>query len=313
MKAWLRMALDFLIVAAYARLLFSLENLNVGAQAARLDQYLFGYLLIFILYLLTGFTRIWEKNDLGASRWKELAISVGYYFILWIVYQFVIQSASATLVNWLFLLLCPIWYVGYRVWRYGPFKPYKKLVVDVDGVIADQITPVLKRLNEKDPDLNMTKDQIRKWDQPIKGPKTSTDIKTEIENSLCDSQFVFNMGLIPGAKEALIELAKKHEIIIATTRPSVSNEATQEWLRENGIPFHRYVNMRLLGKGCVSGDILIDDNPDNIFAFSAKGRHAFLFDQPWNEGDPKIGTASKEGRVVRAHGWEEVVKIIRTL
>lgn len=181
-----------------------------------------------------------------------------------------------------------------------------KIAVDVDGVIADQISPVLKRLNAKYR-LIVTRADIRHWDEPI----ADTDIKTEIETSLLNSQFILGMNLIRGARSALVKLARKHIIIIATHRPLVSDQATQAWLHKKGIPYHHYVNTSTQGKASLSSDILIDDYAGNVVAFSARGRHAILFDQPWNADDSEVEMASKEGRVARAHGWQEVVEIIR--
>lgn len=62
-KAWFRMVFDFLIVSVYARLLFSVGDLRAGAQSARIDNYVLGYLLVFVFYLLSGISRIWEEND----------------------------------------------------------------------------------------------------------------------------------------------------------------------------------------------------------------------------------------------------------
>lgn len=183
-----------------------------------------------------------------------------------------------------------------------------KLVVDVDGVIADQVSPVLERLN-KIYRLNVTKDQIKRWDEPI----ADTDIKTEIEKSLLDKKFVLSLKLIDNAREALNQLAEEHEIIIATNRAPVVDQVTQEWLKKNGIPYHHYVNTSTSGKGTIVGDILIDDYPGNVLEFSAKGRLGILFEQPWNEYDPLIESAIAQGRIIRAHGWIEVVEIINSL
>ncbi len=180
-----------------------------------------------------------------------------------------------------------------------------QLAVDVDGVIADQVPPVLERLNRKY-GLEVTKDQIRRWNEPI----ADTDIKTEIEESLLDESFVLAMEPIEGATDALEQLAAKHKIMIATNRDRTADKATREWLSKNGIHYDSYINTSISGKGAIVGDILIDDYPGNLLAFSSKGRLGILFDQPWNQGDPAIANAVTMGSVVRARGWDEVVEII---
>lgn len=191
--------------------------------------------------------------------------------------------------------------------EYGD-SPYMHLVVDVDGVLADQVPPVLKRLNKKY-GLRVSKKQIRQWDQPI----AQTDIKTEIENSLLDPQFVLSMRLIRGARPALIELVANHSITIATNREPQMDKFTQQWLQKKDIPYHRYVNTRKHGKGAISGDVLIDDYPQNLAAFLATGGLAILFSQPWNEDDHSLEEAHKDDQLVRAHRWKEVVAIINSI
>jgi len=122
-KAWVRMACDFLIVALYARLLFSIEELRGGAQTARLDNYIFGYLAIFALYLASGFSRVWERNDRSASRWTIiLAFGAGYALLL-VLYKVLVANCGVCLwINWLFLAACVLPYVGYRLWRHPYYE-----------------------------------------------------------------------------------------------------------------------------------------------------------------------------------------------
>jgi hypothetical protein len=122
-KAWVRMGCDFLIVALYARLLFSIEELRGGAQTTRLDNYIFGYLAIFLLYLASGVARMWEKNDRSASKSKPILACVGSYSFLLVAYGILAHKFGVYLsVNWLFLLACPLLYTGYRLWRHPYYE-----------------------------------------------------------------------------------------------------------------------------------------------------------------------------------------------
>jgi len=183
-----------------------------------------------------------------------------------------------------------------------------KLVVDVDGVLADQVSPVLARLNSEY-GLNVTRDQIRTWNEPI----ADTDIKTAIESAQLDADFILAMKPIEGAREAMLELANEHEITVATDRGPLAEDATVVWLKNNGIPYNRYVGTSQLGKGAIAGDILIDDYPRNVLRFIENGGLAILFDQPWNENDPSVEEAILQGRVIRARGWRCVLCIVRSL
>lgn len=125
MKAWVRMFMDFIIVSVYAFLVFSVDDLQEGVKASTLERYLFGYFLMFIFYLASGFSRIWEKDDPQASQWRGLLIFALYYLLLVLLYPHMLirQPISAETINWLFLFACPAPYVGYRVWRHGRYAP----------------------------------------------------------------------------------------------------------------------------------------------------------------------------------------------
>ena len=73
----------------------------------------------------------------------------------------------------------------------------KKLIigVDIDGVLGDQVTPILREINKKY-QTNYTKEDIIEWDYPIE----DTDIETEINNALKDKEYILNMPVIDGAK-----------------------------------------------------------------------------------------------------------------
>jgi|GEM_PF-3717852 len=114
-KAWIRMFFDFLVVSVYARLLFSIADFKAGAENARLDNYLWNYPLIFGLYLLSGFTRIWEKSDKHASRWGSLLI-LGFFYGLLLMFYKSKANVSACF-NWLYLGIYLLTYIGYRCWR----------------------------------------------------------------------------------------------------------------------------------------------------------------------------------------------------
>ena len=182
-----------------------------------------------------------------------------------------------------------------------------QLLIDIDGVIADQVTPVLKKLNQQ-LGLSVTREQIRTWDEPI-GP---TDIKTEIEAALLDPEFVLTMDLIDGAREALAMLARSHQITIATNRAPEATLPTKQWLARNSIPYSNYINTAVSGKGKLVGDVLVDDYPGNALDFSNSGMLAILFGQPWNTGDESANAGIADGRMVRAQNWGHVVEIINS-
>lgn len=176
-----------------------------------------------------------------------------------------------------------------------------KLAIDVDGVLADTVVLALERLN-KERGLNVTKDQIKKYGEPI----ADTDIGAILEKYLLDDSFLLAVEPICGACEAVKKLAEEHEIIIATNRYPDIDYDTIQWLINNDIPFHHYVNTRLSGKESVAADILVDDYPDSVSRFAERGGIAILFDQPWNQYDMRLF----QRNVARAYDWEDVLQIV---
>lgn len=132
---WLHMTADFLVVCAYARLLFLIEELKPGAQTAKLDQYVFGYVLVFVFFLLSGQLRILEHSDPNASVRHLMVYFGSFYLLLFGFYKFVFPplGLDTAVVNWVIVMVCPVVYVYYRVRRHivlpkrwipgGPSRP----------------------------------------------------------------------------------------------------------------------------------------------------------------------------------------------
>jgi 5'(3')-deoxyribonucleotidase len=305
---------DFFIVVVYTFFLFTVDDFRLGPDKSNLFPFLLSYALIFSLYIVDGIIRIFEYNDSNASKWNLNATYLAIYFLILLGYTVLLRFSviSVEVLNWATLTISGIVYIAYRWQRDHHYKSIissKKrrmiLVVDVDGVLADQVTPVLDELNSRC-GSHYVKADIRHWDEPL--PLASTDIKTAIESSHHDPDFVRKMKPLPNAQAVLREISKYLDISIATNRTAVADKPTREWLNSNGIAHSQYHNTSLEGKGKVDGDIIVDDYPKNILAFVAKGnRKGIVFTQPWNEDDTSL--LGKEG-IFRAKDWIEVWKII---
>lgn len=179
------------------------------------------------------------------------------------------------------------------------------IAVDLDGVLGDQVNPVLEKLNKKFR-LNLTKKDIVAWDTKI----AATSIDVEIEQALLDEDYVQNMPPIDGAKDAIDLLRKNHTVFIASHRPEETEAVTREWLESN-FDITDFVNTRGKGKASIDADLLIDDRIENINDFSrCRERRAILFDQPWNRDRRKINDLYETGLVNWANSWSEILEII---
>lgn len=189
--------------------------------------------------------------------------------------------------------------------------PTLTIAVDVDGVLAEQVIPVLQRIKEKY-GINLSKEQITEWEFPI----GNTDIKTEIELAEREEDFVKSMLPLVGCSEALSELARTFQVVVATSRDPMTDSWTKEWLNANGITYHRFINTHSEGKSLPGVQILIDDYEKNIKEFVTSGsdsRQAVLFSQPWNvEHNPLLSfIESKQVYVVTC--WSSVVECVKNI
>lgn len=189
------------------------------------------------------------------------------------------------------------------------------IAIDVDGVLAEQVEPVLERVNERYGDQisdelgrPMDKADIKSWDEPI--PGTGTNIKIEIESALKDPDFILSLPVIDGAQSAIDDLKSKgFEITIATSRGNASSKPTKEWLDGKSISYDEYISTNGSSKSVLDAETLVDDYPGNISEFIEGGRNGILFHQPWNSSY----SPSNQPRSYRAKSWQHVNNILTEL
>ena len=177
-----------------------------------------------------------------------------------------------------------------------------RIAVDLDSILADIMKALLPRLNQKY-GLNLIEDQITEWDYPINGRSIGEDIKEH----LADPVFVLTMPEVEGAKQALEELYKDHEIIVATGRPFYSKRYTYLWLdgrfKYDNIIFSREKTVQNL-----KCDVLVDDSDIYMSKFLKSGGKGILLRKPWNQNF--VHDMSKHTCFV-ANNWEGIVECIK--
>ena len=179
--------------------------------------------------------------------------------------------------------------------------------IDLDGVLADQVTPVIRRLPAKF--LQLTKDDITHWAMPI----GQTSIDVEIERALLEEAFVLDMVPIPGAISAVGNLWEQFKVSIATGRSKVALSWTKAWLDKHEFQYDQLIGTTTGNKILRGSDLLIDDYLGNINSFIRKGpsgRTAILFEQPWNSDVSSIEDLLDNGAVVTARDWEAITDIV---
>jgi len=184
-----------------------------------------------------------------------------------------------------------------------------RIAIDVDGVLADQVKSILVRLNAKY-GRQWTHEDVKKWDQEFE----DTDIEKEINKALLEKNYILEMETLPGAREAVATLSQRHWIMIASARPAETKEFTLRWLRKHfDNNFKKFINTGNTVKADLDADALIDDNLDNISAFTSNKGVGILYSQPWNREREKLEPMIKVGKVWVCNGWIEVIKKIEEL
>jgi len=176
-----------------------------------------------------------------------------------------------------------------------------KVTVDIDGVLSDVVGHILPILNIKYGTNYQYKD-INHWDFPINGISIGEHLKEYFFNQ----EFLLTTPEIEGAREALIKIAKHHEITIVTGRPEYTKRYTYLWLNDrfmyNNIIFTNKKTIQ--STGC---DLLIDDYFKYIDDFSNSGGKTIQLLQPWNEN-----YIAEEVNYV-ATKWKEIPKMIERM
>lgn len=293
-----RLLLDILILLLYTYLVF------VGQD---LTKVLLGLVAVFIVYLINGACRVLEWHDGKVSKYWLSALFAFFFGLEWYTSLYFEWEYLA----WSLLIIAFILLFGYRLirGRLG-YPPLHVIGVDVDGVLAEQVPHALQRLQKEGKAKNLTKDSITDWCFQFEG----TDISKEIEKALRDPVFIREMPVVQGSTAVMEELYRKYHLVIATSRPKITEEDTKKWIRKN-YNFHEFVNTREIGKDKLGLDVLIDDNLENAEDFASSGGYVLLLSQPWNEKtqSQKIDKFIRTEKIVRCKDWNDVPKALENI
>lgn len=174
------------------------------------------------------------------------------------------------------------------------------IAVDVDGVIIDTISEILRRYNH-DYNDHLTCVEILEWDvskfvKPVCGKEIF---------SYFEVPDVYRSALpIENAHIGICALrAMNHRVIFVTTAAPGTYGVKQGILTERGYLQDGKDYIECADKSLIRADVLVDDGIHNLRAF--RGEH-IIFDQPWNTNDSISGAW-------RAHSWLQVVRIIEAI
>jgi 5'-nucleotidase len=161
-----------------------------------------------------------------------------------------------------------------------------RILVDMDGVIADYDGELLQRWRSRHAD---------KFYIPLEERTTfyvkdnyPEELKPLVAEILLEAGFFRNMLPVPGAKEALEEMqARGLEVFICTSPLSSYKNCVlekYEWVEEYLGPSWVRQIVLTKDKTIIKGDILIDDKPLITGAEEHPEWEHILYDRPYNKG-----------------------------
>lgn len=173
----------------------------------------------------------------------------------------------------------------------------KRLIIDMDDVLADTGAKILKIFNEKN-NLNIDKAYFEDKDfySLVRDGKY-----VSYRDQLFEPGFFRDLEVFPNAVEVVEELQKKYEIYIVSAAVEFPTSLFDkyEWMQEH-FPFISWKNIVFCGdKSIVHGDIMIDDHARNFENFSGE---KLLFHSMHN---------TQVQGFKRVRDWKEIYQILK--
>jgi len=176
-----------------------------------------------------------------------------------------------------------------------------RLVLDVDGVVADFAQATIDRFPEIFPE---GKAGITSWELCLRQVDLERCQEAWVEEGFCAT-----LPLLPGSQNALDRVGLTHDIIWVTA-PLLES---RHWVRERTLWLQRYFGVLpehivfAHDKSLVGGQVMVDDRWENVekWAQTHRGGRALLMDAPWNQQPLQSHNAH------RVRGWAEVFPHLR--
>jgi len=155
------------------------------------------------------------------------------------------------------------------------------IILDVDGVVADLMTPWLNEYN-KDYGDTLNVSDIQSWNaHSYTKPECGTKFYNYIEDP---TLYDVVLPTSPDVLEFVSQIKKEgHRVIYVTTSTLGSSGAKYKWLKKWSFLDSMNDYVEATDKNLIKADILVDDKYENAQRWYLSGGLPVLFRQPWNE------------------------------
>ena len=180
-----------------------------------------------------------------------------------------------------------------------------KIAIDIDGVLSKTMEHFVDYINAKY-NTSFQIEDINEYEMNNLQKKVSFDIYEELINYIKHNLFLFEV--YEEADIMIRELALHYDLYIITSRSSLFEQATIEWLYYyfsyevfTQIHFLETTPYTCKSEFCENKGVefLLEDAPHYADATRAKGIYVLLFSRPWNQ------EVEECGKLLRVNGWRE--------
>lgn len=179
-----------------------------------------------------------------------------------------------------------------------------RLGIDLDGVVANFNAGWMNLYNEEF-SADLTPDLVRDWNglSGLTHFDSMLDFWRWAQGGQGPSVFR-HLEVFPDAVDSLDILAKRHDIVIITTKPAWAIHDTYAWIADNRIPTNEiHVTSR---KWVVACDVYLEDSPFQLPALVEHQPDATVcrFVRPWNH---------TVAGAVDIETWDDFVRVVEGL
>lgn len=309
----LRVFSDVLVVTLYAYVLFAIKKFS-DDSSGDISGFIIGFVYIYAGYLISGALRRRVYGRLASKL--QLIIIFGiiffaYYFIYAYLFKLELIKGAALNVGAIGLLFTTM--VLYRFSRLRSVDKRSKrkkaglrIGIDVDGVIADQITSAIPRIKRR-LGISVRYQDVVHWKMPL----GQSSIDKEIVLAMEDNNYISSMSMHPFARAIIDDLYEENNISIITARAAHTESWTRLWLTKQGISYDNLYSVQEKEKSLYALDMLIDDYIGNILEFLDKTTgSAILVNQPWNQDRGELLEFFDKQRLWVVNSLSEVPAIV---
>jgi len=185
-----------------------------------------------------------------------------------------------------------------------------KIGIDIDDVLIPFMQEFLN-FHEKENGEKVDIEKILSYNSWAYLSLSKEEVYTLFELFFNSGDFS-EISLKENSKESILRLSLSHEIFFITSRPSVLNSLTQEFLDKHfsemsyllihADSFHESKKEKHEICNFLGIDIMIEDRKKYACECANNGIRVFLFDKPWNR---KI---EDETNMLRVKNWKEVME-----